>query len=291
MKSALILFTAVIAVFTGAGPCLAWGDLGHQVTALIAYRHLTGAAKNRLDALLAADADSLTAPDFAHRASWADRYRDTHRETLAWHFVDVEIDHPDLNAACFGFPPLQGGLVASAGPAQDCIVNKIIEFEAELRDPATSSAERLLALKFLIHFIGDLHQPLHAADHDDRGGNCIGLAPSPDGHDTNLHAYWDVGTVEALGTSASAIATELDARITPGEWRGWSQGDVKAWALESFELGRKDVYSLASRPECSDHRTVALTPEYESTAAKDAAIQLEKAGVRMATVLNRALTP
>jgi hypothetical protein len=189
------------------------------------------------------------------------------------------------------FRPLHGGQAASAGPAQDCIVNKITEFEAELRDPATSPAERFMALKFLIHFIGDLHQPLHAADHEDRGGNCIGLAPSPDGHDTNLHAYWDVGAVEALGNSASAIAAELDARITPGELRAWSQGGPKAWAMESFELGRKDVYSLASRPECNDHGTVALTTEYEAAASKDAALQLEKAGVRMASVLNRALVP
>jgi hypothetical protein len=291
MKSPAVLLAATWALVAGAGPCVAWGDLGHQVTALIAYRHLTVAARTRLDALLAADSDSLTAPDFASRASWADRYRTTHRETSAWHFVDVEIDHPDLNAACFGFPALQGGQAASAGPAQDCIVNKIAEFGAELKDPATSPTERLLALKFLIHFVGDVHQPLHAADHEDRGGNCIGLVPSPDGQDTNLHAYWDVGAVAALGNSASAIAAALDARITPAELRAWRQGGPEAWAMESFELGRKDVYSLASRPGCNDHGAVALTPAYEATAARDAALQLEKAGVRMATLLNRALAP
>lgn len=291
MKSPFVLLAALCALLAGAGPCFAWGDLGHQVTALIAYRHLTVAARTKLDALLAADSDSLTAPDFASRASWADRYRNTHRETSAWHYVDMEIDHPDLTAACFDFPALHDGQAASAGPVQDCIVNKITEFEAELRDPATSPAERLMALKFLIHFIGDLHQPLHASDHEDRGGNCIGLAPSPDGHDTNLHAYWDVGAVEALGNSASAIVAELDARITPVELRAWSQGDAKVWAIESFELGRKDVYSLAYRPECNDHGTVALTTEYETVASKDAALQLEKAGVRMATVLNRAFAP
>jgi hypothetical protein len=203
----------------------------------------------------------------------------------------MEIDHPDWNAACFGFPALSNGQAASAGPAQDCIINKITEFEAELRDPATSPAERLMALKFLIHFIGDLHQPLHASDHEDRGGNCIGLAPSPNGHDTSLHAYWDVGAVEALGNSATVIAAELDAHITPGESRAWGQGGPKAWAMESFELGRKDVYSLAYRPGCKDHGTVALTTEYETAASKDAALQLERAGVRMASVLNRALTP
>jgi hypothetical protein len=290
MKPRDALF-AMGALLAFAGPALAWGDLGHQVTALIAYRHLAAPARVSLDALLRGDPDSLTAPDFASRASWADRYRNTHRETAAWHYVDMEIDHPDLTAACFDFPALHSGQAASAGPAEDCIVNKISEFEAELRNPATSPAERFMALKFLIHFIGDLHQPLHATDHDDHGGNCIGLAPSPDGHDTNLHAYWDVGVVEALGESPSAIAADLDARITPSQLIAWGQGDARAWAMESFELGRKDVYSLTSRPTCNDHGTVALTTEYEVAAARDAALQLEKAGVRMAAVLNRALAP
>ena len=290
MKSRYVLFAAC-AFLAVADRAIAWGDLGHQVTALLAYRHLNGPARAELDALLAADSDSLSAPDFASRASWADRYRNTHRDTAPWHYVDVEIDHPDLAAACFDFPALSSGQAASSGPAQDCIVNKITEFETELKDPATSLAERLLALKFLIHFIGDLHQPLHASDHADRGGNCIALAPSPDGHDTNLHAYWDVGAVEALGSSASGIAAELDARMTPKQLIAWGHGDARVWAMESFELGRKDAYSLAARPTCDDHAVVALTPEYEAAAVRDAALQLEKAGARMAAVLNRALAP
>jgi hypothetical protein len=67
-------------------------------------------------------------------------------------------------------------------------MNKIRQFTAELKDPTTPAPERLLALKFLIHFVSDLHQPLHAADHQDRGGNCIGLNP-PEDSEKNLHAY------------------------------------------------------------------------------------------------------
>src|ERR1700744_1432499 len=140
-----------------AVPASAWGDLGHQVTALIAYRHLLPQPRARLDALLASDGDPLTAPDFASRATWADKYRNSHRETAAWHFVDIEIDHPDLSAACFGFPALGAGQAASAGPANDCVVDKIDAFERELGDPATLQAERILALKFLMHFVGDMH--------------------------------------------------------------------------------------------------------------------------------------
>jgi hypothetical protein len=271
MKPAILLLGAC-ALLSASSPALAWGDLGHEIIAEIAYRYLTPAAKAKVDALLAADTDPLTAPDFASRATWADKYRNGHRETAAWHYVDIEIDDPDLDAAC----------------AHDCVVNKITEFAAELRDKGTDPAERLLAFKFLLHFVGDVHQPLHASDHHDRGGNCIGLAPSPS-RETNLHAYWDTTVVEALGRQAAAVAASLESRITPNDVELWGKGDAKAWALESFQLSRKDVYALAARPTCADHAAIALTDAYQAAAIKDAALQLQKAGVRLAAMLNRAL--
>src|SRR6202035_2254805 len=129
--------------------------------------------------MLAADTDNLTAHDIADEATWADKYRDSDRKgakerylaTRLWHFVDIELFKPDLDQACFGRPRLPDGTVASNGPAQACIVDKIEQFTAELADPGTNPEERLLALKFLLHLIGDLHQPLHAADDHDSGGN------------------------------------------------------------------------------------------------------------------------
>ena len=284
-----VAFALAALVLGAAGPAAAWGDLGHKVTALIAYRHLTPAVRARVDALLASDSDGLTAPDFASRATWADKYREGHRETAAWHFVDIEIDHPDLKAACFGSPTLAAGQPASQGPAQDCVVDKIDEFAAELRSPATPAAERLLAFKFLIHFVGDLHQPLHASDHDDRGGNCIGLSPSPDGRASNLHAWWDTGVVEALGASAPDIAARLEAQISPDQARAWASGKPSAWAMESFQIARRDVYALPTRPTCGQRGSVALSAAYQAAARRDAAVQLEKAGIRMAALLNRTL--
>ena len=267
----MLALALALAMIT-AGAARAWGDLGHEVTALVAYRHLLPQARARLDALLSSDTDPLTAPDFASRATWADKYRNAHRETAAWHFVDIEIDQPDLANAC----------------AQDCVVNKIDEFTAELANPATAPAERLLALKFLIHFVGDLHQPLHAADHQDRGGNCVGLAPAVD-RTTNLHAYWDVAAVEALGTSAMQIADKLDASLDAARIKNWSQGTPRTWALDTFEVGRRDAYALASKPTCQNSGSVSLSSEYQAQAQKDAAMQLSKAAVRLAAVLNAAL--
>jgi hypothetical protein len=278
---------AAIATLASA-QAAAWGDLGHKVTALVAYRHMTPKARSALDATLAGVRDTLTPPDFASRTTWADKYRNTHRETAAWHFADIEIDHPDLKAACFDFPALGKTQPASQGPAQDCVVNKIDEFAAELKNPATPPAERLLALKFLIHFIGDLHQPLHTADHADRGGNCISLAPPLRGA-ANLHAYWDVAVVESLGTSAEQIADKLDSTLTVEQIKDWTRGTPRSWAMESFELGRRDAYALPARPTCQDGGSIALSDEYQAQARTDAAPQLLKAALRMANLLNEAL--
>ncbi|CAN5115456.1 S1/P1 nuclease [Caulobacter sp. FWC2] len=91
---------------------LAWGREGHAVVAQIARGYLTPKAAAAVEALLAADTDALTNPDLGARASWADAWRKDHRETTEWHFVDIELEHPDLTGACFGFP-------ASATPASN----------------------------------------------------------------------------------------------------------------------------------------------------------------------------
>jgi hypothetical protein len=289
VRTSTVLLVAAAALC--ASSAHAWGDLGHRVTALIAYRHLTPRARSALDALLAGDTDTLTEPDFASRAIWADKYRNTHRETAAWHFVDIEIDHPDLQAACYGFPVFTEHQLASQGPAEDCIVNKIDEFAAELKSSSTPPAERRLALKFLIHFVGDLHQPLHAADHFDRGGNCVFLSSAPQLSETNLHAYWDIGAVDLLGSSPEQIADKLDAQLTADELKAWSAGTPRSWAMESFDLARRDAYALSALPTCRAHGSVALPAAYQAEAKKDAADQLLKAGIRMAALLNQTLGP
>jgi hypothetical protein len=91
--------------------------------------------------------------------------------TEEWHFVDIELDNPNLDMACFNHPAVAQGVPASKGPKDDCVVDKINQFKAELSNSATPDAEKLLALKFLLHFVGDVHQPLHSADDHDRGGN------------------------------------------------------------------------------------------------------------------------
>jgi hypothetical protein len=279
---------------------MAWGDEGHEIVAVIAYAHLTPAAKKRVDALLAADKDKLSARDFVSRATWADKWRDSdrnsteirYRATHNWHFVDIEIDSPNIDAACSNHPPLPAGTAASAGPANDCVVDKIDQFAAELGNPSTSKTEKILALKFLLHFVGDLHQPLHAADNHDRGGNevpvLIGKHPVHD----NLHSYWDTQLVQRLGKDPKTVGAILNKRITKTKAGEWSRGTPTDWAKESFDAAKSVAYNFSGEKRFfDDHggKGERLDAKYNSRALPVVREHLSKAGIRLAAVLNDAL--
>jgi hypothetical protein len=269
---------------------LAWGDDGHQVVALVAQAFLTPEVKRRVTGLLSSDTDNLTAHDIASAATWADKYRDSNHNgararTRQWHFVDIEIQSPNLDQACFNHPKIPAGTVASNGPADDCVVDKIVEFAAELANPATDPEEQVVALKFLLHFVGDLHQPLHSSDDMDRGGNdkkvsAQGIRAG------NLHSYWDTAFVEQLGSDPKKIASDLIGHISRAQRTKWEAGDPAAWAEETFKVAKDDAYDL---PEPSRKGNFELPADYVTTATGDVAQQLSKAGVRLAFILNNSL--
>jgi len=270
---------------------LAWGDDGHKVVALIAQSFLEADVVKRVNALLAADTDALTPHDIASAATWADKYRDSNtggarQKTRQWHFVDIELTAPDLDQACFNHPALPPGTVASNGPADDCVVDKIEEFAAELANPATDLEEQIVALKFLLHFVGDVHQPLHASDDHDRGGNNKKVAASwiKAG---NLHHYWDTEFVALLETDAKSIASDLIGHISKDQQKQWQAGSPSDWAKDSFQIAKADAYGLLSEP--SSGGSYGLSEKYVKTATADVALQLSKAGVRLAFLLNNAL--
>jgi hypothetical protein len=221
------------------------GRRWHQIVALVAQSFLEPDVRKQVNALLAGDTDNLTAHDIASAATWADKYRQANiggsrEKTAQWHFVDIEITAPDLNKACFSYPALPAGTVASDGPADDCVVHKINEFAAELTDPNTDAEERVAALKFLLHFVGDLHQPLHSADDSDRGGNAKRV--SADGFKAgNLHSYWDTPFVVSLGDDAKTVASDLVGHITKTQAAEWQKGSPADWATEAFYIAKSDA--------------------------------------------------
>jgi hypothetical protein len=220
-----ILFACLLAVaVTAPHPAFAGGDEGHEIIAHIAEHYLNPIARAKVILLLAGDTDPLTEHDIASEATWADKYRDSDRfttkfryqETRLWHFVDIELSEPNLTSACFGHPPLPSGAPASEGPPRACVVDKIDQFAAELGNSGTGASEQLLALKFLLHFIGDVHQPLHADDDHDAGATkkiVAGGRLQPG----NIHGYWDIEFVERLGSDPNQVAANLIGQISEAQ--------------------------------------------------------------------------
>jgi nuclease S1 len=282
---------AVALNFAQPRTALAWGDEGHKVVAIVAQSFLDADVRRRVAALLAADTSNLTAHDIASEATWADKFRDANidgsrNKTRQWHFVDIEITAPNFDQACFNHPMIPAGTTAADGPADDCVVDKIEEFVAELANPATDLEEQVTALKFLLHFVGDVHQPLHSSDDHDRGGNdkrvtAAGLAAG------NLHHFWDTTFVEQLGPDEKTIASDLIGHITKEQQAQWQAGGPADWAREAFKIAKDDAFGQL--PEPNSHGSFRLPDEYVTMAVSDVEAQLSKAGFRLAQILNQAL--
>jgi hypothetical protein len=295
MKIAAIAVLGVSMFAAQQQQAMAWGDDGHKAVVLIAEQYLTPTARRQVDALLAADTDTLTRHDIASASVWADRWReenhrrDNYEATRRWHYVDIDIKDPDLTKACYGRKPLPADTPASIGDKNACIVDKLVQFAAELAAPETDAEERIFALKFLLHLVGDLHQPLHAADNGDAGGNAIKVTVEGFGHKArdNLHGFWDTQFVEALGRPPAALAKTLLAQITPAQEAEWREGTFDEWAFEAFDIAYADAYG---EPPLSKDAPQFLDAAYAERAKRDVALQLSRAGVRLAAVLNRAFS-
>jgi len=287
------LIGLILSFFCSAA--FAWGDLGHEVVMAIAWQHLTPQSKQIIESLLAKDNSTLTAKTPLAMATWADRYRsqmgpdgrDAYQQTHLWHFVDLNIDHPNLDKACIHFPSHSG--FASNGQSHDCVTHKINEFSVELKRFHASSdpreqQEALLAVKFLVHFMGDLHQPLHASNHHDSGGNKVKIFFN--NRQVNLHHFWDTSIVLSLGSDPNEIALMLNKEITHNNIVYWQKGTVVDWTKESFETAKQLIYQplLASHDkDFYNHQSNFIE------AQRIAKIQLEEAGVRLAYLLNQDL--
>jgi hypothetical protein len=244
----------------------AWGRDGHQVVAIIAEHHLTPAARAQVLELLHADG----ATHLAEVASWADDYRNQHRETGPWHFVDIELGDQRYDQArdC---------------PKGECVVAKLSEFAKVLADPAASQADRIMALKFVVHFAGDLHQPLHCADHHDKGGNTVQVLYR--GNTVNLHHVWDTELVEAAGGNDPAkLAADLDAGLPPPVSDELAHRAPADWASEAHATAVKVAYGALPNNPAED-----LAGAYTDAAVPVVKVHLEEAGFRLARVLNEAL--
>jgi hypothetical protein len=294
--SAVVALGSMVTLSGVTTPAFAWGDEGHEIVGLIAKHYLDPAVATRVNSLLASDTTKLTTnTNIDMEATWADHYRehskDNYNQTHFWHYVDLEIaTPPDMMQACNNEPALNGA-PAFPGVANDCVVDKINEFAAELKDPATSQQEQLYALQFLLHFVGDLHQPLHSSDDNDAGGNNkkvqATLPKSAGKNSGNLHGFWDNQFVAIQGKTETTIANKLIKKITTAKRTQWSKGTASDWAMETYGVSKVNAYGPLPAPDSTGIYT--LPAAYVTNAKGVVADQLSKAGVRLAFVLNEAL--
>ena len=243
-------------------PVQAWGPKGHAIIARIAADNLTASAHLRLSQLLGGDAPAL----MVLNSGWADEIRADRPQTAAWHFVNIEVGSSGYDARrdC---------------PKDDCVVRQIERDAGLLRDRRAPAIARLDGLRFLIHFVGDLHQPLHATDRHDKGGN--GFTVYEGRKRSNLHRVWDEDLVEALGADPSADAADIEAALPAEEKARMMAGAPADWANEAFQIGTSDIYARlpAQGP-------VRLPRDYASRERAVVRQQLARAGMRLAMLLN-----
>jgi hypothetical protein len=293
----------------------AWGCKGHQVVALLAEKHLTPhalamakkiLADGPIDPNLSRYCKEGGADPLADASTWPDDIRSIRPEASPWHYIDIPRGTKlrDVEKFC--------------DPKESCVTRAITDQLVILRSADSSPQKRADALRFLIHFVGDLHQPLHAITNNDQGGNCVPVAffdvlpqlrnPQSESYAPNLHGVWDTNILEraTTGKTVDQVASDLDQSFR-SKMAGWQKGtaNVDAWARESYQLAMKNVYGKLpvhipveppqSVMSCMDDNHIAarmlqlnerLAEPYQDQAAPIVRERLTQAGARLARVLN-----
>jgi nuclease S1 len=270
-RSACMLFLIVGLLGLLPEQARAWGAEGHRIVCEIAWQRLTPQAREFVTSLLRDEAD----PVFPRTCTWADEVRGTtHRHTATYHYVNIP-------AGVAGFDMQRD----CGDPARRCIVWAIHHYAGILADASQPYRERNEALKFLAHFVGDLHQPLHTGRPEDRGGNDIRVTffdeTGPEARPFNLHSVWDTSMLRLAGHSWPQSAYLLNAQITPLDLERWQTLDVVGWTNESYHIA--DGYGYGQLPE--DRR---IANRYYRPALGYSEVRLQQAGARLAYLLNHA---
>jgi hypothetical protein len=262
------MLLAFLAALQTAPPAWAWGHLGHRIIARLAERHLTGKPRAEIKALLE-PGESL-----ADASNWADEHLRDIEGSGPWHYVDIPLDQDRYDDRFAGETPEKG-----------CIVPKIRGFRAILKDRGRPVEERRQALRFLIHLIEDLHQPLHVGEDHDRGGNDLQVRWHDRG--SNLHAVWDYGMIEHAGRGEDDWLADLIA-MDNDEARGRAQaGSVEDWATESLLAARQAYRDPATGRRIKPGARLGET--YQDANLPAAKRRLYQTGARLAWVLNDVL--
>src|SRR5262245_4504213 len=278
-------------------PALAWGNEGHRIVCQIAFERLTPQAKALVTAIAAdrhnvedpfRDCPSCTEnhPDdgrfmtFQDGCTWADESRrDTFKDTYEYHFINVPKGATSLD-------------LARDCAALDCVlvgIQRNLRYVALPPGPSPREKERrVLALRFLSHFVGDLHQPLHLGFAEDAGGNLLNVQwrTGPTTVPKTLHAVWDSAIMQRANLTTEADGTVLNNQITAAQLAAWQNFDIAGWAEESFDRALSHAYRQPNGSPVIEGSV--LGDDYFNAARAVVVERLQQAGVRLAHLINAA---
>jgi hypothetical protein len=238
---------------------LAWGPAGHRIVGHIAEMNLD-------PEVLKTIRKEFSIKHLANVANWADEIKKSRHKPDVLHYTNIAVGHRsyDQERDC---------------PQKRCATAKIDEYKNILSDLHFPGKSRKEAFKFLVHLVADVHQPMHLGNEKDRGGNNI--AVNLGNKQTNLHRVWDGDLIFLEGKSQRQFARQLNQSITMENRKQWGQGSPGDWSNESRVLALDYGYSL----EFSSGRK--LSQDYIRTGRKIAEEQLQRAGLRLAEMLNQ----
>ena len=275
-----------VAALAFAAPAAAYWEYGHESVASIALKEMRPSTRSAVNRLLAQGAllETPTCPvnTLEEASVWADCVKplgDRFAYAYSWHYQNVDVCKPfDLKAAC------KDG---------NCVSAQIERNARLLADTSVPTRERLMALAFLTHFVGDLHQPMHAGDHADLGGNRVAANYGIIGGRTNLHSIWDGWLAERAATTPPAGPIALTASISAEGKARIAGGTVEDWSREMWGKARDLAYQTlvgdpcgavpAGRPTLDEADVRALIPDVRENIAAG--------GIRLARLLDDALGP
>ncbi|GAA4920029.1 S1/P1 nuclease [Mucilaginibacter defluvii] len=254
MKKTRILSTGLALATLGL---ISWGFKGHKAVATIAQKHLNASVAYVASAYLKGE-------QMEDVSTWADENRDP--KTAPWHYINLPLG---LTRDAF---------VKAVQESDNNVYTAILKTEATLKDANASTDAKNEAMKYLIHLVGDAHQPMHVSRKEDKGGNTIQLRFENKG--TNLHSLWDSKLIDKEGLSQEDIVSRYDV-ATPTEIKKWQSDGPIEWLWESYQI-TTELYANAKPGQNIDD---LYYQRYISVVRK----RIDQAGIRLAGELNRLL--
>jgi hypothetical protein len=276
---------AAVLLLLAPAPAAAWWEYGHETVATIAEMNAAPATRREISRLLGQsrllETPTCSAATIEAASIWPDcikQLRDRFSYASPWHYQNVDICRPfDQESAC------RDG---------NCVSAQIERQTRLLADDALPVRERIMALAFLVHFMGDLHQPLHAGDRGDLGGNRFGADYGIISGRTNLHTIWDGYLADRSISTPIGEAAGLLAEMPAADRDAARLGTVTDWARESWQAARDFAYGTMLPDPCAPIPAVrpVLRDEQIRTLIPVVRRQVTRGGLRLARLLDEALS-